>query len=130
LYDNNYHKGAATWTPQHAILFSTDEPLTAVSEPAGGVNLTRKPLEVSPSPFSASARVNWQMKQAGTAELRVYDASGRVVRSLASGPCPAGSHTTVWNGADDAGRKLALGVYFVRLATPGQTVKVKTVLAR
>jgi hypothetical protein len=130
LYNNAYHKGATTWTPQHAILFTTDEPLMAVSEPAGGVNLTRKPLEIFPSPFNSATRINWQMKQAGTAELKVYDAGGRVVRTLASGPCPAGSYTTVWNGADDAGRKLALGVYFVRLATPDQTVKVKTVLAR
>ena len=102
----------------------------AVSEPAGGVNLTRKLLEVFPNPFNASARVNWQMKREGTADLKVFDAGGRVVRTLASGPCPAGSYTTVWNGADNSGRRLARGIYFVRLSTPDQTVKIKTVLAR
>jgi hypothetical protein len=130
LFNGAYTRGASPWIAGHAIRFTTDEPITAVFEPAGGVNLTRKPLEVFPNPFTASARINWQMKQVGTAELKVYDASGRVVRTLASGPCPAGSYTTVWNGADNAGRKLAHGIYFVRLATPGQTVKVKTVLAR
>jgi hypothetical protein len=130
LYDGTYHHGCAPIAAGRAIRYTTDEPVTAFSEPAGGVNLTRKPLEVSPNPFNASARINWQMRRDGTADLRVFDASGRVVRILASGPCPAGSYTTVWNGADNAGRKLAHGIYFVRLTTPDQTAKVKTVLAR
>jgi hypothetical protein len=130
LFNGTYTRGASPWVPGHVIKFSTDAPQVAVAEPATGVNLTRKPLEVFPNPFNASARINWQMKRGGAVDLKVYDASGRVVRTLASGQCPAGSYTTVWNGADNAGRRLAHGIYFVRLATPDQTIKVKTVLAR
>jgi hypothetical protein len=130
LYDGTYHKGCAPIAAGRVIRYTTDEPITAVSEPAGGASLTRKPLDVSPNPFNASARINWQMRRDGAADLKVFDASGRVVRTLVSGPCRAGSYTTVWNGADNAGRKLAHGIYFVRLATPDQTVRVKTVLAR
>jgi hypothetical protein len=126
LFNTAYTRGASPWIPGHIIKFTTDEPQVAVAEPAGGAKLTRRPLEVFPNPFNASARINWQMKRDGVADLKVFDASGRVVRTLASGPCPAGSYTTVWSGADNAGRRLAQGVYFLHLETGGgrQTVKV------
>lgn len=130
LYDGTYHRGCAPMAAGRAIRYTTDEPQTAVTEPTAGVNLARKPLEVSPNPFNTSARINWQMRYDGAADLRVFDASGRVVRTLASGPHAAGPYTAVWSGTDDAGRRLAHGVYFVRLVTPDQTVRVKTVLAR
>ena len=130
LFDGTYTPGASPWVSAHAISFTTDAPLLVVAEPAAGVILTRKPLEVLPNPFNASARVNWQMIRDGAANLKVFDASGRVVRTLLSGPHAAGAYTVVWNGTDDAGRRLAHGVYFVRLDTPDQAVKVKTVLAR
>jgi hypothetical protein len=130
LYDNAYHKGASPWTPGHAILYTTDDPLMAVSEPTAGVKVASRPLEVTPSPFRGLTTIRWQMSQAGNAELKVIDASGRVVRTIASGNREAGTYTVSWNGTDNAGKSLSRGVYFVRLAAPGQTVKVKTVLTR
>ncbi|UCG43072.1 MAG: T9SS type A sorting domain-containing protein, partial [candidate division WOR-3 bacterium] len=62
--------------------------------------------------------------------LQVFDASGRVVRTLISGRRAAGTYTTTWNGKDDAGRKLARGIYFVRLKTLSEMTKTKTILAR
>ncbi len=129
LYNGTYHRSAAPIVAGRAVKYTSGLSI-AVNEPAGGATLQRRPLEVNPNPFNASARVNWLMPRAGNAELKVYDAGGRAVRTLASGPSPAGSHSTAWNGTDDAGRRLAHGVYFVRLTTPDQTVKVKTVLAR
>jgi hypothetical protein len=129
LFNGTYDSACAPIAADRAIKITSGMPV-AVADPVSATNLTRKPLEVFPNPFNASARINWQMRRTGTADLKVYDAGGRVVRTLASGPCPAGSYTTVWNGADNAGRKLARGIYFVRLATPDQTIKVKTVLAR
>jgi flagellar hook assembly protein FlgD len=60
----------------------------------------------------------------------VFDASGRAVRTLATGRQAAGTYTTTWNGKDDTGRELARGIYFVRLRTPSEMVKTKTILAR
>jgi hypothetical protein len=129
LFNNTYHRSAAPMAAERAIRITSVTP-TAIAEPVTSTELAQRPIEVFPNPFNTSARVNWQMRRAGSAELKVYDAGGRVVRTLASGPCSAGSYTTVWDGADDAGLRLARGIYFVRLATPDLTVKVKTVLAR
>ncbi|MBM3313597.1 hypothetical protein FJY70_03270, partial [candidate division WOR-3 bacterium] len=91
LYNTVYHKGAALWEPQHAILYTTTDPTTGVNEPNAGVALAGKTLGVFPNPFRASAQIHWQMAQAGPAELKVYDAGGRVVRNLTSGLHSAGS---------------------------------------
>jgi flagellar basal-body rod modification protein FlgD len=49
----------------------------------------------------------------------VFDLSGRIVRTLANGARPAGEGTLTWNGTDDAGRRVAAGIYVVRLDAPG-----------
>ena len=49
-------------------------------------------------------------------DLRIYDLSGRLVRTLhAAEAMPAGTRETPWNGRDDRGRVVATGIYFYRL---------------
>jgi len=75
-------------------------------------------FEVQPNPFRTAARVDFVLPApVGAASLAVYDVAGRRVRSLATGPWAAGPHRVDWDGRNDAGRPLAAGVYFVRLAT-------------
>ena len=45
----------------------------------------------------------------------VFDLDGRRVRTLRSGHATAGVHRATWDGRDDAGRRLASGVYLLRL---------------
>ena len=48
--------------------------------------------------------------------LRVYDAAGRLVRTLRSGaPGLAGRNEVVWDGRDDGGRAVSSGVYLYRI---------------
>ncbi len=57
----------------------------------------------------------WSTPGPGVALLSLYDALGRRVRTLASGS-GSGERRTAWDGKDDAGRSVAPGVYFARLA--------------
>jgi flagellar hook assembly protein FlgD len=66
----------------------------------------------------------------GNASLRVYDVSGRLIRSLVDGRLPAGMHEVMWNGRDENGAMAASGVYFYRLSA-GEIVQTrKMVLLR
>ena len=71
----------------------------------------------SPNPFNPSTRLAFALPQAGEVSLRIYDAAGRLVRTLVAGRLPAGEHRVVWRGRDDGGRSVAAGVYFARLRT-------------
>jgi hypothetical protein len=53
-------------------------------------------------------------------DVAVFDASGRLVRGLASGVFPAGIRSVTWDGRNDRGERASAGVYFVRLAWGGQ----------
>jgi hypothetical protein len=73
---------------------------------------------------SGPARVLLGMPHAGRARICVYDLAGRQVRLLADRVFPAGEQTLTWDGTDDAGRKLARGVYFVRSTTQPEAKRI------
>ncbi|MEN9979549.1 MAG: C25 family cysteine peptidase [candidate division WOR-3 bacterium] len=130
LFDGTYHRGASPWVPGHAIKFSSDNP-TGIAEDYGTTLLKDgRILAVAPSLFRRTTVIRYQIPQDGSAELRVFDASGRIVRTLVNGRMKAGTYTASWNGTDDNGSRVASGIYFIRLTTPETSVKVKTVLNR
>ncbi len=71
----------------------------------------------APNPFNPETTIRYSLSTPGRVVLRIYNASGVLVRTLVDEPRPAGSHTARWNGADDAGRRLGSGVYFYELQT-------------
>ena len=132
LFNVFYHRGAAPLEPGRAIKFTTDPPeLLGVAEEVTPASLLRgRKMVVAPNPFNNNALVHWNLERDADVSLQVFDASGRVVRTLAAGRQAAGTYTTTWNGQDDAGRELARGIYFVRLKTPSEMTRTKTILAR
>lgn len=74
-------------------------------------------LLASPNPFTARTTIEYALDHETPVSLRVYDINGRWVRTLAEGAQPAGLHTLSWDGRDDQGADLGIGVYFVRLDT-------------
>ena len=57
------------------------------------------------------------LPRAGQVRLEIFDARGRLVRTLLNASAPAGAGSLVWNGGDTAGRPVASGVYHLRLVT-------------
>jgi hypothetical protein len=83
-----------------------------------------------PNPFNPSTTVRFGLPVPSEVSLRIYDTAGRLVRSLVEGHHEAGHHEAFWNGLDGAGRPVASGVYFYRLATSAFTEEKKMVLLR
>ena len=96
-----------------------------------------KPLAIEPAlfpcrpnPFTGRTAISYQFPKAGDVSLRVFDASGRMVRSLQSGFQKPGRYTAVWDGNDTRGRRVANGIYFYRLDSPDYRNVKKAVLMR
>ena len=85
---------------------------------------------LAPNPFTARASFDFALGVPGRVDLAVYDARGRRVRRLEDEMRPAGRYTMHWDGRDDRGNRLANGVYFVRLRTPGFEASERVVLVR
>jgi len=58
--------------------------------------------------------VRFSVAKAGRVQVSIYDVTGRKIRNLADRVFPAGESKLEWDGTDDAGSKVARGVYFVR----------------
>ena len=83
-----------------------------------------------PNPFNPLTTVRFTLHEAGPVELAVFDVAGRRVATLVERPLDAGAHAETWNGTDDAGRRVASGVYLLRLAAGGRTAARKAVLLK
>ena len=83
-----------------------------------------------PNPFNPKTTIAFVVPEAGFVTLGIYDAQGRMVRSLLAEPLPAGPQAVSWNGRDAMGRPAASGIYFVRLAQSGVERSQKLVLAK
>jgi flagellar hook assembly protein FlgD len=75
-------------------------------------------------------RFVYDVPRAGDVSLRVFDVSGRSVRTLAKGPVEAGSWSATWDGRDESGRRAAAGVYIARLRTQSGARTVKFAYVR
>jgi hypothetical protein len=72
----------------------------------------------APNPFNPRIRVEYTVPPgAGLHSIEVIDVRGVVVRTLYSGTRTAGRYEVVWDGASDRGRRVASGVYFLRLSS-------------
>ncbi|HET9950285.1 MAG TPA: S8 family serine peptidase [Candidatus Eisenbacteria bacterium] len=85
-------------------------------------------IRASPNPVVGSGMFRFDLSVAGWARVALYDASGRLVRTLAQGDFPAGPHFLAWDGRGDRGARLPAAVYFVRLEGRGRPVTSKVVL--
>ncbi len=90
---------------------------------------TRLQLLAHPNPFSR--RLSLQLTGCWNEAVRacVYDAAGRQVRTFAV-HAGKGRAAWVWEGVDDAGRKLPAGAYFVQVRSGAETRLAKVLLAR
>jgi len=78
-----------------------------------------------PNPFNPVTTIDFSLASAGHTTIRIFDAAGRVVRTLVDSPVEAGPHTAVWDSTTDTGRRAASGVYFVRMEAEGRHVSYR-----
>jgi hypothetical protein len=102
---------------------------------AGVPGLSDRPREVvlyenRPSPFAGATRIEFGVPAAQHVTLSVYSVDGRLVTVVADRVFPAGYHSIIWRGRGPAGRPVADGVYFCRLATVAKALTVKVLVLR
>lgn len=90
--------------------------------------LPRASLEVAPSPVSRGAVIKARMPGAGRVALKLYDAAGRLVRSMVDSESSGGMLQYWWDGTDGEAR-LPAGTYVVRLEAGERRLSRKVVLA-
>jgi hypothetical protein len=91
------------------------EPAAVGEAGARGTSRSALDLAAFPNPSRGPATLSFSLPHAGRASLAVYDVAGRQLARVADATFAAGRHEFTWDGRDDAGRRVAAGVYLLRL---------------
>ncbi|MBK9471248.1 MAG: T9SS type A sorting domain-containing protein [bacterium] len=87
--------------------------------------------EACPNPFNPQTTISFDLPRQTRATLRVYDVTGRLVRTLlGGGTAREGRNEVVWNGLDAGGRPVSSGVYFYVLEAGEFTDSKRMVLTK
>ncbi len=76
-----------------------------------------------PNPFNPETWIPYQLAEDSKVTIRIYDTSGKIVKTLHAGLQKSGYYISrnkaaYWNGLTESGEKAASGVYFYELTTP------------
>jgi hypothetical protein len=74
----------------------------------------------SPNPTALGTQLSFALggARAVAVHLRLYDVQGRLVRAFVDEVLAPGHYQVGWDGHDSRGKKVASGVYFLRLDSP------------
>jgi len=70
-----------------------------------------------PNPFNPSIKLDYNISQSGPVSILIYDALGRIVRTLVNETKNSGGYASFWNGLNDSGHRMPSGVYIAVLRT-------------
>jgi len=73
-----------------------------------------------PNPFNPDTWIPFELAQDANVAINIYNAKGQLIRVLNLGKQKAGVYVTkykaaYWDGRDNAGEKVASGIYFYTL---------------
>lgn len=91
---------------------------------------TPAPAYNYPNPFRAGVEattIRYTVENRGQVTITLHDLSNRLVKTVLNGiEKEPGTYTdAAWDGRDDEGRVIAVGIYYGKISTPGQTRYVK-----
>jgi hypothetical protein len=79
-------------------------------------------MNVAGNPMYAQAKavINFGLARADKVEIKVYDVTGRLIRTVADRQFAAGPQKVEWDGLDNGGKQVARGVYFTQVKFAAQ----------
>jgi hypothetical protein len=108
--------------------YLTPDPTTGTTEvvPSG------IPFQVSayPNPLNPSTAIQVELPERAHVIARIYDCAGRLINEMHRGVLPQGISTIPWNGTDERGRRVASGVYFLKIQCGGYSKAIKLVVVK
>jgi hypothetical protein len=117
-----YALSGGFWFAGAVVTAIDDEP----APPAAPAQL--RILPSAPNPFGAATAFALELPAALPVAARIYNAAGQLVRTLCDGPRPAGRHEIVWDARDEAGARVARGVYLLTTRVGVSTRTQKLIL--
>lgn len=125
-YDDQYHWG---WYTAFDNVMINGDTTGIIEETKDDITLKFGFAPDMPT-LTKHPAISYTTTTSGEVSLKVYDSSGRLIRTFVNNSEPAGTKTVYWDGKDVAHRTVPNGVYFVGLKTEEKEAIRKIVLIR
>ncbi|MCA9726117.1 MAG: sulfatase-like hydrolase/transferase [Candidatus Eisenbacteria bacterium] len=84
-----------------------------------------------PNPFGPQTTIHYSVATPSPVSIRIYNAAGQLVRTLIKDEIQQPrDYDVIWNGTDDAGRRVATGLYFYDLQLGAKSISRPMMLMR
>jgi len=83
-----------------------------------------------PNPFNMATTISFGLPEPAHVQVQIFDVNGRKVKRLVDQVCGAGVHSVVWNGTDEADRKVSSGIYICRFSAGKVVLNRKLILVK
>lgn len=70
----------------------------------------------SPNPFNQNTTIRYLLSNTEKVTLKIYDISGKLIKTLVEDYRGTGEHSITWYGRDNNGNQVPSGIYFARLS--------------
>ncbi len=122
-----------TATDIHSVIVGA--PFPAVSQQNSAMAISAVPAEFSlqgnyPNPFNPVTTIRFGLPEAAHAKLVIYSITGAKVATLVDGYLSEGYHEAQWNGVNQAGARVASGIYIYELTSGEKRFIKKMLLAK
>jgi len=87
-------------------------------------------FSVAPNPFKSGTEIIIELPKEDVVDVNVFDASGRLIKSIVSGNLNADRQQFHWNGTDLNGMMLNPGIYYVVATTSSKVITEKVVILK
>lgn len=89
--------------------------LVGIADHADHLTKTFRLYQNYPNPFNPVTTIKYSLLKPSQVELKIYNALGQLVKTLADGYQTTGEYSAVWDGKDGDGNLLSSGIYFYRI---------------
>ena len=83
-----------------------------------------------PNPFNGLTTIDYSIPSASHILFKIYDMSGKEIRTLHNGYHNSGSATKIWDGKDKNSQLVASGIYFYSIVSDQNSLVKKLTLVK
>ena len=77
-----------------------------------------------PNPFNPTKTIEYTLKKEGKVTLKIFDTVGKEIKTLVNQSQQSGNYKVVWDGTNNKEEKVSSGIYFYRIATHSDRLKI------
>jgi hypothetical protein len=130
----NYKITVYTWLPGDMDTTNNSKEkefrCVGVKEGPVGIPLKFELFQNFPNPAISVTKITYQLTTRSQISLRIYDATGKLVRVLVDKIQDAGCKVITWDCKNNMGQEIASGIYFYKIQAGNYTETRKMILLR